>query len=164
MSSIPLTFNNGQTETTSQISVAVEGGKRLEDVTGITNEGIIRKLKNNPAKKSYLVTVLVKDGVDKNNRPLYERQIRSFDTVTPVPDVGNFYTFVYNPKTPNIQYDQHPLIACTDIFGWGFRGLNFHWRKYRNYTWAELAGQLYIVQPDELDDLLAIPYAKFLNN
>ena len=42
------------------------------------------------------------------------------DTVTPVPDVGNFYTFVYNPKTPNITYDQHPLIACTDIFGWGF--------------------------------------------
>ena len=86
------------------------------------------------------------------------------DTVTPVPDVGNFYTFVYNPKTPNIQYDQHPLIACTDIFGWGFRGLNFHWQKYRNYTWDELAGQLYIVQPNELDDLLAIPYAKFLNN
>ena len=27
------------------------------------------------------------------------------DTVTPVPDVGNFYTFVYNPKTPNITYD-----------------------------------------------------------
>ena len=47
------------------------------------------------------------------------------DTVTPVPDVGNFYTFVYNPKTPNITYDQHPLIACTDIFGWGFRGLIF---------------------------------------
>ena len=81
MSSIPLTFNNGQTETTSQISVAVEGGKRLEDVTGITNEGIIRKLKNNPAKKSYLVTVLIKDGADKNNRPLYKREIRSFDSV-----------------------------------------------------------------------------------
>ena len=86
------------------------------------------------------------------------------DTVTPVPDVGNFYTFVYNPKTPNITYDQHPLIACTDLFGWGFRGLNFHWQKYRNYTWNELAGQLYVVQPNELDDLLAIPYAKFLNN
>ena len=86
------------------------------------------------------------------------------DTVTPVPDVGNFYTFVYNPKTPNITYDQHPLIACTDIFGCGFRGLNFHWQKYRNYTWNELAGQLYIVQPNELDDLLAIPYAKLLNN
>ena len=83
---------------------------------------------------------------------------------TKIPIAGNFYVFVYNPKTPNITYDQHPLIACTDIFGWGFRGLNFHWQKYRNYTWAELAGQLYIVQPDELDDLLAIPYAKFLNN
>ena len=45
-------------------------------------------------------------------------EIMSFlnDTVTPVPDVCIFYTFVYNPKTPNITYDQHPLIACTDIF------------------------------------------------
>ena len=86
------------------------------------------------------------------------------DTVTPVPDVGNFYTFVYNAKTPGEQYDQHPLIACMGLFSWGFRGLNFHWQKYRNYTWGELAGQLYIVQPNELDDLLAIPYAKFILN
>ena len=51
------------------------------------------------------------------------------DTVTPVPDVGNFYTFVYNPKTPNITYDQHPLIACTDIFGWGFSWFKFSLAK-----------------------------------
>ena len=86
------------------------------------------------------------------------------NTVTPVPDVGNFYTFVYNAKTPGEQYDQHPLIACMGLFPWGFRGLNFHWQKYRNYTWGELAGQLYIVKPNELDDLLAIPYAKFILN
>ena len=86
------------------------------------------------------------------------------DTVTPVPDVGNFYTFVYNAKTPGESYDQHPLIACTSLERWGFRGLNFHWQKYRNYTWGELAGQLYIVRPNELDDLLAIPYAKFILN
>lgn len=85
-------------------------------------------------------------------------------TVTPIPDPGNFYTFVYNAKTPGETYDQHPLIACTEIFQWGFRGLNFHWQRYRNYTWDELAGQLYIVQRNELDDLLAIPYAKFILN
>ena len=84
------------------------------------------------------------------------------DTVTPVPDVGKYYTFVYNAKTPNVQYDQHPLIACTDIFGWGFRGINFHWQSSRNYTQEELTGQLYVVNYDELDDLLAIPYAKFI--
>ena len=78
---------------------------------------------------------------------------------------GKYYTFLYLAKTPNIRYDQHPLVAVFDVVpDWGFRGLNFHWRKYRHYTWAELAGQLYIVQPDELDYLLAIPYAKFLNN
>ena len=86
------------------------------------------------------------------------------DTVTPIPEVGKFYTFVYNAKTPNITYDQHPLIACTDLQSWGFKGLNFHWRQSRNYTWEELAGQLYIVQYNELEDLLAIPYGKFILN
>ena len=84
------------------------------------------------------------------------------DTVTPIPEVGKFYTFVYNAKTPDITFDQHPLIACTDLQSWGFKGLNFHWRQSRNYTWEELAGQLYIVQYDELDDLLRFPYGKFI--
>ena len=84
------------------------------------------------------------------------------DTVTPIPEVGKFYTFVYNAKTPGKTYDQHPLIACTHLERWGFKGINYHWQQTRNYTWEELAGQLYIVQYDELDDLLAIPYAKFL--
>tara|TARA_B100000287_G_scaffold204522_1_gene192978 strand:+ start:218 stop:622 length:405 start_codon:yes stop_codon:yes gene_type:complete len=86
------------------------------------------------------------------------------NTVTPIPEVGKFYTFVYNAKTPGETYDQHPLIACTSLEQWGFKGLNFHWQKSRNYTWNELAGQLYIVQWNELDDLLAIPYAKFILN
>ena len=86
------------------------------------------------------------------------------NTVTPIPEVGQYYTFIYNAKTPDITYDQHPLIACTDLQSWGFKGLNFHWRQSRNYTWEELAGQLYIVQYNELDDLLAIPYGKFILN
>ncbi len=86
------------------------------------------------------------------------------DTVTPIPEVGKFYTFVYNAKTLGESYDQHPLIACTSLEQWGFKGLNFHWEKSRNYTWNELAGQLYIVQWNELDDLMAIPYAKFILN
>ena len=86
------------------------------------------------------------------------------NTVTPIPEVGKFYTFIYNAKTPNITYDQHPLIAFTDLQSWGFKGLNFHWRQSRNYTWEELAGQLYIVEYDELDDLLRFPYGKFILN
>ena len=84
-------------------------------------------------------------------------------TVTPIPDVGGFYTFIYNAKTPNIRYDQHPLIACTDVLRWGFRGINLHLRKSRQYTWDEVAGQLYIVQYDEVDDLMKIPYRKMID-
>ena len=86
------------------------------------------------------------------------------DTVSPIPEVGKFYTFVYNAKTPGKQYDQHPLIACTALEKWGFKGINYHWNASRNYTWNELAGQLYIVEWNELDDLLAVPYAKYILN
>ena len=84
------------------------------------------------------------------------------NTVEAIPSVGNYYTFVYNAKTPNVQYDQHPLVAVTDLFGWGFRGINFHWQSSRNYTWEELTGEVYMVKSIELDDLLSIPYAKFI--
>ena len=80
------------------------------------------------------------------------------------PEPGKFYTFIYNPKTPNIEYDQHPLIACTELQKWGFKALNFHWRKARNYTWEEVAGKLHVVKDTELDELLDIPYAKFRLN
>jgi hypothetical protein len=81
-----------------------------------------------------------------------------------VPEPGKFYTFIYNPKTPDIDYDQHPLIACTDLQKWGFKGINFHWRQSRNYTWEEVAGKLHVVRPNELDELIALSYGKFRLN
>ena len=84
------------------------------------------------------------------------------DTVTPIPDVGMLCTFIYNAKTPGISYDQHPLVVVTEVLKWGFKGINFHLRKPRQYTWNEIVGQVYIVQNEELDDLLAIPYAKMV--
>ena len=84
------------------------------------------------------------------------------NTVEAIPTVGKYYTFVYNAKTAGKQYDQHPLIACTDLFRWGFRGINYPWQSSRNYTWEELTGQVYMVKSIELDDLLSIPYAKFI--
>ena len=80
------------------------------------------------------------------------------------PEPGKFYTFIYNPKTPEIEYDQHPLIACIELQKWGFKAINFHWRKSRNYTWEEVAGKLHVIKYNELDELLSIPYAKFRLN
>ena len=42
------------------------------------------------------------------------------------PEANKYYLFVYKAKTPNIQYDQHPLIICGNVFNWGFSGLNSH--------------------------------------
>jgi hypothetical protein len=87
-----------------------------------------------------------------------------------VPDVGRYYTFIYQPKTPRIEYDQFPLIACIGLFKWGFRGINYHWAArgadpYRNYTWQEVIGNLHVVYPLELNDARSIPYQSFkINN
>ncbi len=86
------------------------------------------------------------------------------DTVTPIPEEGNICTFKYYAKTPKLQYDQHPLVAVTELFNWGFRGINFHLRKYRQYTWEELGTQVYIVDRIELDDLLSLDYEKIVLN
>jgi hypothetical protein len=80
------------------------------------------------------------------------------------PEPGKFYTFIYNPKTPEIEYDQHPLIACTELHGWGFKGLNFHWRQSRQYTWEEVSGKLHVVKYNELDELISLRYGKFRLN
>ena len=86
------------------------------------------------------------------------------DTVTPIPEEGTICTFRYYAKTPKLKYDQHPLVAVTELFRWGFRGINFHLRDYRQYTWEELGTQVYIVQQDELDDLLSLDYEKIVLN
>ena len=82
-----------------------------------------------------------------------------------IPQVGKFYIFVYNAKTPQLRYDQNPLVAVTDVFQWGFKGLNMHWGEVRQYTWNDVAGSVYEVYPSEIKDLQAIPFANFrLNN
>ena len=54
------------------------------------------------------------------------------------------------------------IVAVTDIERWGFRGINYHWGKFRNYTWEEIGGVLYVVRPSEINDLRDISYAYFL--
>ena len=85
-------------------------------------------------------------------------------TVTSTPTVGKYYVFVYNAKTPNIQYDSNPLVAVTDVFEWGFRGVNLHIGQYRNYTTNELVGQLYEVNADELSDVRELPFGNIRLN
>ena len=42
-------------------------------------------------------------GTEKPEELMLEIMEALNNTVTPVPDVGKYYTFVYNPKTPNIE-------------------------------------------------------------
>ena len=77
-----------------------------------------------------------------------------------VPNTANYYTFVYNAKTPGV-YDEFPVVAVTLVENWGFQGINFHWGTSRNYTWNEIVGFLHVIQNDEIDYLRSLSYANF---
>lgn len=116
-------------------------------------------LYNSSNRIAFLLNPLI--GIEDPDDLMLEIMDRLKDDVTPVPDVGKYYTFIYSPKTSNIQYDAHPLVAVTDVFQWGFRGINYHWGRVRQYTWNEVIGNLYRVRSIELNDLRTIPYGKF---
>lgn len=116
-------------------------------------------LYNSSNRIAFLLNPLI--GIEDPDDLMLEIMDRLKDDVTPVPDVGKYYTFIYSPKTSNIQYDAHPLVAVTDVFQWGFRGINYHWGRVRQYTWNEVIGNLYRVRSIELNDLRTLPYGKF---
>jgi hypothetical protein len=120
------------------------------------NQGIIYNSKNRIAP---ILNPLI--GIEDPDDLMLEIMDALKDEVTPVPDIGKFYTFIYSPKTSNIQYDAHPLVAVTGVFQWGFRGINYHWGRVRQYTWNEVIGNLYTVRSIELNDLRTLPYGKF---
>ena len=130
----------------------------------IDNEEKELELEKNPTARVEELkrAVLEANTTDPEEIMLFIMEIFTIEVLYPEP--GKFYTYVYNAATPNLTYDQHPLIACTGLFRWGFRGLNFHWQEYRNYTWAEVAGKLHLVEFQELDELLSLQYGKFLLN
>lgn len=80
------------------------------------------------------------------------------------PRVGRFYIFVYNAKTTSIRYDQNPFVVVTAVYGWGFRGINYHWGEERQYTWDEIAGGMYEVYKEEVGDLRRIPFGNIRLN
>ena len=81
------------------------------------------------------------------------------------PEVGKFYTFVYSPKTSRIRYDANPFVAVTNVYSWGFSGINYHWEKRRQYTLEEVIGPLHIVDKNVVSDLRRIPFGQIkINN
>ena len=78
-----------------------------------------------------------------------------------IPQPNKYYVFVYKAKTPNITYDQHPLVLVGDIYQWGFTGYNFHWNEVRRYTWGEVLSNLYELNEEEFNTVQDIPIALF---
>ena len=114
-----------------------------------------------PTAESPRVTKLKKQiGNSKDPDTIMMAIMEIFNDTEFIPDVGMYCTFIYNPQTDSITYDEYPLVAVTDLFRWGFRGINFHWEEIRQYTWEEITGTLHVVNKNEISYLRSLKYGK----
>ena len=122
-------------------------------------EGFGKDIQTSSSKVSQLRKALAIEGAEDADL-IMMNILQIFNETDLVPDSGKFYTFVYQAKTPRLEYDEHPLVAVTEVFRWGFKGYNYHWRQMRQYTWAEVVGSLHIVRENEVRYLSSLPYGK----
>lgn len=116
-------------------------------------------------KKRNRIAPLVKKLIGTEDADNLMRELMNVLTETrQPPQAGKFYVFVYNAKTPNVRYDQNPLVAVTNVYNWGFRAFNYHWGEERQYTWDEVASKMYEVYKEELTDLRRLPFGNISLN
>lgn len=78
-----------------------------------------------------------------------------------VPEPNKYYTFLYQAKTPRIQYDAHPVILSGSMFQGGFTGYNIHWNAVRRYDYRGVLSNLYELSEGEFESLKDVPLARF---
>lgn len=122
-------------------------------------EGFGKDIQTSSSKVSQLRKALAIEGAEDADL-IMMNILQIFNETDLIPDSGKFYTFVYQAKTPELEYDEHPLVAVTEVFRWGFKGYNYHWRQVRQYTWAEIVGSLHVVRENEVRYLSSLPYGK----
>ena len=122
-------------------------------------EGFGKDIQTSSSKVSQLRKALAIEGAEDADL-IMMNILQIFNETDLIPDSGKFYTFVYQAKTPRLEYDEHPLVAVTEVFRWGFKGYNYHWRQVRQYTWAEIVGSLHVVRENEVRYLSSLPYGK----
>tara|TARA_A100001234_G_C12340532_1_gene265663 strand:+ start:87 stop:476 length:390 start_codon:yes stop_codon:yes gene_type:complete len=122
-------------------------------------EGFGKDIQTSSSKVSQLRKALAIEGAEDADL-IMMNILQIFNETDLIPDAGKFYTFVYQAKTPKLEYDEHPLVAVTEVFRWGFTGYNYHWRRMRRYTWAEIVGSLHVVRENEVRYLSSLPYGK----
>ena len=133
-----------------------------QEVNSVVNQrNQVDVLRSDTDRVDFLMDKIALEGV-RDPDDIFLVIMETLTQVELVPEIGKYYTFIYNAQTPHILYDQFPLVVCTGLFKWGFRGFNYHWNAYRNYNWQEIGNSdLHVVYSNEIQKLRAIPYQLF---
>lgn len=165
-------------QTYSVYYVTKSGQGKIGNYNGLTKQELIDIISNDNDYKLKKLSKKVNQDIktEQSRVKILQQQIKGirdpdlimsiikkvFSETSSYPIPGNYYTFTYYAKTPNLRYDQYPLVAVLSMEEWGFKGINFHWQEQRNYTWQEVSGSYHVINNDEIEDMKKIEYAKFI--
>jgi hypothetical protein len=133
--------------------------RKFDDITDQNDNRII------PIKRDLIGT--------ESAEELMNRIINALsDTKVDYPEMGKYYTYIYNAKTPKLLFDLYPLIISSgpDGTGLAFIGFNYHWQlrggqsPLRQYNFPEVQDGFYEMNSLEFITLRGINYAKFIIN
>ena len=122
--------------------------------------------KGKKAAKNNRITPLVKRqyGTEEADVVMDDLMYVLRDSQVRVPRPGKYYVFIYYAQKPNLLTDRYPVVAVTEIFEWGFNGINLHLEQPRRYNFSAVAGGLYELKTTEIDSVLALPLMDLKQN
>lgn len=125
-----------------------------------------KTLKQRNEKNSNRIQPLIKKlyGTEKPETIMNELVLALRDTESNIPRPGDFIVFIYYAARENLLYDRYPIVAVDGVFDWGFKGVNLHLGKPRNYDFNRAASPYYILKREELDDALGLPLMRLYQN
>lgn len=150
-----------------KLSTIIEGRLNKSEVIALIQENVLYKTAN-PKKKGDPDERRINElrtAIQRLKSPdeIMQKIMSIFTNTFSIPEAGKYYTFIYSAKTPDILYDQYPLVAVLSVYDWGFSGLNFHWNEVRQYTWGEVVSALHQISNKEIEYLKSVAYAKYIH-
>ena len=103
-------------------------------------------------------------GLEKPETIMNELMLALRDRESNIPRPGDFIVFIYYAARENLLYDRYPIVAVDGVFDWGFKGVNLHLGKPRNYDFNRAASPYYTLKREELDDALGLPLMRLYQN
>ncbi len=98
--------------------------------------------------------------LSRNQDVLFNRLTTVLKPIGRIPKIGDTYFFMYKS---NKTHDRYPLVTVYSLNNNCFIGYSHHWNRITQYSYSNIISDLYIVNDNELKNVMMFPVMKVVN-